>query len=132
MDRHKSSGGGSIPPQVRKQHGRNLLLLHLNILIFSFTGVFSKFAAGSIRDNGLMSAQTVFWGLLIVANCGIYAIFWQYILKLFEVNVAYSHSAVYNIWSLIWAWFIFSEPINIGNLIGTVLIIAGIWVIRNE
>ncbi len=131
MDRH-GSGGGANPPQAKKYNGRNLLLLHLNILIFSFTGVFSKFAAGSIRDNGLFSVQTVFWGILIIANCGVYAIFWQYILKLFEVNVAYSHSAVYNIWSLIWAWFIFSEPINIGNLIGTVLIIAGIWVIRNE
>ncbi len=132
MDRNHHSGGESVVRQTGKRSGRDILLLHLNILIFSFTGVFSKFAAGSIRSNGLFSPQTIFWGILIVANCGIYAVFWQYILKLFEVNVAYSHSAVYNIWSLIWAWLIFSEPINIGNLIGTALIIAGIWVIRNE
>jgi drug/metabolite transporter (DMT)-like permease len=71
-------------------------------------------------------------GVVIAANCGMYAILWQYILKIFDVNVAYSHSAVYNIWSLVWAWLIFSERINPGNLVGTVLIIAGIWVIRNE
>lgn len=120
--------GYSMKPGRKK----DLLLLHLNILIFSFTGVFSKFAAEAIKTDGLFSAKTVFWGILIILNCGIYAIFWQYILKLFEVNVAYSHSAVYNIWSLIWAFLIFSEPVNVGNLIGTVLIIAGIWVIRNE
>jgi drug/metabolite transporter (DMT)-like permease len=115
-----------------RRKSTDLLLLHLNILIFSFTGVFSKFAARSIDANGLFSAETIFWGVLIAANCGIYAIFWQYILKIFDVNVAYSHSAVYNIWSLVWAWLIFSERINPGNLVGTVLIIAGIWVIRNE
>lgn len=125
----------SVADEKKLQPGRrsrDILLLHLNILIFSFTGVFSKFAAESIRINGLLSARTIFWGILIVINCGVYAVFWQYILKLFEVNVAYSHSAVYNIWSLIWAWLIFSEPIHAGNLVGTVLIIAGIWVIRNE
>lgn len=116
----------------RSRSSTDLLLLHLNILIFSFTGVFSKFAAESIRTNGLFSIRTILWGILIIANCGIYAIFWQYILKLFDVNVAYSHSAVYNIWSLLWAWLIFSDPIHPGNLVGTVLIIAGIWVIRNE
>ena len=116
----------------KKRSRRDLFLLHLNVLIFSFTGVFSKLAAESIRANGLFSVRTILWGMLIVINCAVYAVFWQYILKLFDVNVAYSHSSVYNIWSLIWAWLIFSEPINPGNLVGTILIIAGIWVIRNE
>ncbi len=132
MDRHDRRGERMPLSQTTQGKGRNLFLLHLNIVIFSFTGVFSKFAAGSIQSNGLFSAQTVFWGILIVLNCGIYAVFWQYILKFFEVNVAYSHSAVYNIWSLIWAWLIFHESINIGNLAGTILIIIGIWVFRNE
>ena len=70
----------------RSRSSTDLLLLHLNILIFSFTGVFSKFAAESIRTNGLFSIRTILWGILIIANCGIYAIFWQYILKLFDVN----------------------------------------------
>ena len=74
----------------RSRSSTDLLLLHLNILIFSFTGVFSKFAAESIRTNGLFSIRTILWGILIIANCGIYAIFWQYILKLFDVNVAKS------------------------------------------
>lgn len=121
-----------LPDLSMMNKNKNLLLLHLNILIFSFTGVFSKFAAESIRSHGLFSLQTVLWGILIAANCCVYAVFWQHTLRLFEVNVAYSHSAVYNIWSLIWAWLIFSESIKPGNLVGTVLIIAGIWVIRNE
>ena len=122
----------NISEYAVKKNYKNLVLLHLSILIFSFTGVFSKFAAESIRTNGMFSVSTMIWGLLIIANCSVYAVFWQYILKLFEVSVAYSHSAVYNIWSLVWAWLIFSEPVNIGNLAGTALIIAGIWVIRYE
>ena len=59
----------------RSRSSTDLLLLHLNILIFSFTGVFSKFAAESIRTNGLFSIRTILWGILIIANCGIYAIF---------------------------------------------------------
>jgi drug/metabolite transporter (DMT)-like permease len=122
------------PESAGKVHRRekDLFLLHLNIMVFSFTGILSKFCAMSIHNEGLFSPRTILLGCLILINCGIYAVFWQYILKLFEVNVAYSHSAVYNIWSLIWAVVVFSEPVNPGNLVGTVLIIAGIWVIRNE
>ena len=76
--------------------------------------------------------MVLLWGFLILANCAVYAIFWQQNLKRFPVNVAYAHSAVYNIWSLIWAVLIFSETINRGNVIGTFLIIAGILLIRGE
>ncbi len=133
MKKNSGKGNSSREKSGRiTRRGKDLLLLHLNIMVFSFTGVFSKLCATSIRDEGFFCARTVLLGCLIIVNCGIYAVFWQYILKLFEVNVAYSHSAVYNIWSLIWAWLIFSEPVNPGNLAGTALIIAGIWVIRNE
>ena len=94
--------------------------------------LFSKFAADSISARGLLSPWSLLWGFLILANCAVYAIFWQQNLKRFPVNVAYAHSAVYNIWSLIWAVLIFSETINRGNIIGTFLIIAGILLIRGE
>lgn len=115
-----------------KPASKTYILLHLNIMIFSFTGIFSKFAADSISARGLLSPWSLLWGFLILANCAVYAIFWQQNLKRFPVNVAYAHSAVYNIWSLIWAVLIFSETINRGNIIGTILIIAGILLIRGE
>ena len=106
--------------------------MHLNILIFSLTGILAKMMAICIKNNGIFSWKTLIWGGLIVANCGLYALFWQQTLKRFPVHVAYAHSAVYNVWSLLWAFLIFSERISLGNVIGTVLIIAGILVIQHE
>ena len=109
-----------------------LLRLHINIMIFSFTGILSKLAAESISSSGIWSIRTLLLIGLIGLNCGIYAIFWQQNLKSFAVNVAYAHSAVYNVWSILWAVLIFHEAISPGNIIGTVLIILGIWEIRSE
>ena len=68
----------------------------------------------------------------MLINCTVYALFWQQNLKYFDVNVAYAHRSVYNVWSLLWAVLIFSEKITVGNVIGTVLIIGGILVMQSE
>lgn len=114
------------------QKTKRLLILHLNILIFSFTGIFSKLCACSVTENGVCDLRSLLFFALILANCGIYAYFWQQNLKYFEVNIAYAHKAVYNIWSLLWSVAIFGEKITIGNVLGTVLIIIGVWVMRSE
>lgn len=111
---------------------RHILILHFNIMLFSLTGIFSKFTANSVNENGIFSLCTfVFAGLMLI-NCAIYALFWQQNLKHFDVNVAYAHRSVYNIWSLIWAVLIFFERITVGNVLGTVLIIRGILVMQSE
>lgn len=111
---------------------KRILLLHGNILVFSLTGIFSKLAANNIAQNGVFHFKTVlFFGLMLI-NCAVYGFFWQQNLKHFDVNVAYAHRAVSNIWSLIWAVLIFSEPITLGNVAGTLLIMGGIWVIQSE
>ncbi len=114
------------------QKTKRLLLLHANIMLFSFTGIFSKLAANSVNKNGVFCINTLVFAVLILINCGIYAVFWQQNLKYFDVSVAYAHRSVYNIWSLLWSILIFSEKVTIGNILGTVLIIAGIWVMQSE
>lgn len=114
------------------QKAKRLLILHLNILLFSFTGIFSKLCAGSVTENGVLDIRTLVFAALILINCGIYAVFWQQSLKCFDVNIAYAHRAVYNIWSLLWSVLIFCEKITIGNIFGTVLIIIGIWIMQRE
>ena len=117
---------------MQKAKMKDVVLLHLNILMFSLTGVFSKCAANSVNQNGIFHMHTVIFGILMLLNCGIYAVFWQQVLKRFDVHIAYAHKAVYNIWSLLWAVLIFSEQITIGNIIGTVFIIVGIIVMQGE
>lgn len=111
---------------------KRLIILHINILLFSFTGVFSKLCANSIGKSGIFSIFTLIFAGLILLNCGIYAVFWQQNLKYFDVNVAYAHRSVYNVWALLWSVLIFSEKITFGNVLGTILIITGIWVMQSE
>ena len=109
---------------------KKLIRLHLNIMLFSLTGIFSKLAANNITENGVFHIYTVLFAGLMLLNCAVYAVFWQQSLKHFDVNVAYAHRSVYNLWSLLWAVLIFSEPVTVGNIIGTVLIIGGILVMQ--
>lgn len=111
---------------------KKILFLHLSIMLFSTTGIFSKMAANNINVNGIFDIRTFAFAGMILLNCGIYALFWQQNLKHFEVNVAYAHRAVYNVWSLLWAVLIFGEKITIGNIIGVMLIVMGVWVIQSE
>ena len=117
---------------IKKPNIKQTVFLHISILIFSATGIFSKMAANNINENGIFNIWTFVFAGLMLLNCGIYAIFWQQNLKHFEVNMAYAHRSVYNVWSLLWAFIIFSEAITVGNIIGTVLIIAGVLVIQSE
>lgn len=111
---------------------KRFLLLHLSILLFSLTGIFSKLAANSINEVGIFHINTVIFAGLMLLNCAVFALFWQQNLKHFDVNVAYAHRSVYNVWSLLWAVLIFSEKVTVGNVIGTVLIIVGILVMQSE
>ena len=59
---------------------RNYLQLHLNILLFSLTSVFSKLASIQYNKNGLHAPLLYVFLFLMIANCGIYAIAWQQVL----------------------------------------------------
>lgn len=111
---------------------KKFVFLHISIMLFSTTGIFSKMAANNINENGIWDFRTFVCAGFMLLNCALYALLWQQNLKYFEVNVAYAHRAVYNIWSLLWAVLIFSEKITVGNVIGVMLIIIGVLVIQSE
>ena len=60
---------------------RNYLQLHLNILLFSLTSVFSKLASIQYNKNGLHAPLLYVFLFLMIANCGIYAIAWQQVIN---------------------------------------------------
>lgn len=122
----------SINEAIWSRKSGRLLLLHINILIFSFMGIFSKSAANVWKENGGVSLTfLMFLGLMLLTS-GVYALFWQQSIKHFDIHVAYVHKTVSIIWSLLWALLFFSEKLTPGNVIGAALIIVGLGVLQRE
>lgn len=107
---------------------KNILELQLAVIVYTFAGVMAKFASAN-KDS--------FWKLLFfmgmeVVILGMYAIFWQQLIKRFELTVAYANRAVAILWSMLWAALFFGEEITTKNIIGVLIVLAGIMIMNNN
>lgn len=109
---------------------KNYIQLHLNILLFSLTSVFSKCASVQFNNGGLKNPLLYLFLFLMVANCGVYAIAWQKVIKKFSLSTAYANRSVYLIWSQIWAVVIFQESLSVKNIIGLLVVLVGVMVVQ--
>lgn len=109
---------------------KNLLQLHLNIMLFSFTGIFSKLASVQYSQRGLTSPLLYLFLFLMMANCGVYAIAWQRSIKKFSLSTAYAHRSVYLVWSQLWAVVIFHENLSWNNILGMFVVFIGVLVVQ--
>ena len=110
---------------------KNYIQLHLNILLFSLTGIFSKLASIQYNKNGLHTPLLYLFAFLMLANCGVYALAWQKIIKKFSLSTAYAHRSVYLIWSQVWAVLIFHESLSWNNILGMLIVLAGVMVVQH-
>lgn len=107
---------------------KKYLGLHLLLFIFSFCGVFSKLAA----QNEFLSIKFIlFYGISIMI-LGIYAIFWQQILKKFSLTTAFFNKAVTIIWGMLWGALFFKEVITWNMIVGTIVVLVGIGLVVND
>lgn len=107
---------------TRRPSIRFFIALHLAVLLFSFSSVFSKLAS---RYPFLSFKFILFYGLSL-GVCAVYAILWQQILKKIPLSTAYSNRIVTTIWSMIWGVVLFHEKVSISMLIGTAIILFGL------
>lgn len=107
---------------------KKYILLHLTVMLFSFTSVYSKAASGFYNREGLISPMLYLFLFLMLLNCALYAVIWQKVIKKFELNVAYANRTVYLIWSQIWAVVIFHENLSVNNIIGMIIVFIGVLV----
>lgn len=54
------------------------------------------------------------------------AVFWQFVLKKYNLSHAYIFMSLVYVFTLIFSYFLFQESIRISNIIGTLFIIMGI------
>ena len=109
---------------------KKYLQLHLNVLLFSLTGVFSKAASIQYNQHGLQAPLLYLFLFLMLLNCGIYAIAWQRVIKQLDLSIAFAHRSVYLIWSQIWAFLIFNETLTARNMLGLAVTLLGVMIVQ--
>ena len=99
-----------------------LVALHVLLLFYSLSGIFSKNAA--YQPVLSIPFFLLYGGMLAVLF--IYAIGWQQIIKRLPLTVAFANKAVTVVWGMIWGVLIFGESINLQMIGGALLVIVGI------
>lgn len=105
-----------------KSNFKRYLLLHILLLVFSLSSICSKLAAGA----EVMSFRFIVLYGMVIMLLGLYAIFWQQIIKNMPLTAAYANRAVTVFWGMVWGLLIFKERITLGKAAGAALVIAGI------
>ena len=97
---------------------KTLILLHLMLMVYSMSGIFSKLAAG----QPFLSFRFCLYYGVIIALLGLYAIGWQQIIKRCDLSVAYANRSMAILWSLVWTVIFFHEALTVKNIIGVLTI----------
>lgn len=108
---------------------KDFLFLHVCVILFSFTSVFSKSASIQFNEGGLKNPLVYLFVFLMFLDCFVYAICWQKIIKRFDLNIGYANRSVYLLWSQVWAVTIFKEQLNLRNVIGILIVLVGVIVV---
>ena len=62
---------------------------------------------------------------------GVYALLWQQVIKKFELSIAYANKAITLLWVPVWGIVLFHEQITIGNAVGIVMVMIGIFIMNS-
>lgn len=115
----KNKTGGKI---------KNFIFLHLILIMYSCSSIISKFAS----KQEFMSLEFIMLYGTVLVILFLYAILWQQVIKKMYITVAYANKAVTVIWGIIWGALIFNENISAANIIGAIIIIAGVIIMIDE
>ena len=102
-----------------------LIGLQLSVMLYAFTGYFTKMAA---RESFLSLRWCMFYGGMIMI-LGIYAILWQQFLKLFPLSTCYASRAMASVWTMLIAFIAFRETITWNMILGALVIITGVYLV---
>lgn len=107
---------------MTKEKIKVLFLLHIMLMVYSMSGIFSKLAAG----EPFLSFKFCMYYVIIIFLLGFYAIGWQQIIKRLPLTMAFANKAITIVWGIVWGFVFFHEPITIGKVIGAVLVVTGV------
>lgn len=111
---------------IKKQN--NLIwfvVLHIILFVMSFSGICSKLAS----NEKLFSLKFVLFYSLAIVILGVYAVFWQQIIKHISLTTAFCNKAVGIVWGMIWGLVFFKETIKWNMVLGAIIVIFGVIVV---
>lgn len=101
---------------------KTLLALHVLLMVYSCSGIFSKLAA---QQEFLSFSFFACW-FAILALLAVYALGWQQIIKRLPLTTAFANKAITVIWGIIWGAVFFHESITPLKIIGALVVICGV------
>ena len=107
---------------------KTILALNVLLMFFSLGGIFSKLAS---KQPFLSLKFILCYGALLFIMF-VYAIGWQQVIKRLPLTMAYANRAVTIVWGIIWGLLFFNENLNVGKIIGAVIVIAGVLLYVTE
>ena len=110
------------------QRIKEYIFLHLCILFYTMSTIMTKYAS----QYAFLSKEYIVCMVIIFGILGGYAILWQQAIKPFNASVAYSNKSVTTIWTLLFSSILFGEGITWNNILGVVIIIAGVIMVAKD
>ena len=107
---------------------RAFLALQLLLLCYALSTVMQKLAA----QQEFLSLRFLLWAAGMFLFLDVYALCWQQVLKRIELSTAYLFKGTTLIFTMLFAALLFGEAITIPNIIGSVIIIAGITLLARS
>lgn len=98
------------------------IILHVLLLLYAFGSVFSKLAAN--HEIFSLAFCMLYGGVVVVLV--VYGLVWQQVIKHMPLTTAYANKAITVIWGMVLGTTIFHEQIDPTQVIGAMIIIAGI------
>jgi len=106
---------------MKKPYLTYLALIGVN-LVYACTSIFTKMAS----QQEVMSLPYLLWIAGAVGVMGLYALLWQQVIARMPVSTAYMFKGTSLIFVLIFSMLLFNETVTFCNIIGSIVIIAGI------
>ena len=112
------------------------------VVLYSFVSIGSKLASNQIPKwdsnlwNFILDCITN-WKLVLILGLMfiillVYAVIWQKCIKNVPITVMYANKSSYIFWTQLAAVVIFMEKLNWCNVLGIVIIFAGIMVVNSD
>ncbi len=107
-----------------------------NVYLMALAAIFCEsFSSVFLKQAGLeewLSPRYIFFYLCAIGVMGIYAVAWQLILEKLPLTTAYLRKGITYVLIFIWAAVIFGEEITTQQIVGIVIIIAGMVVSMSD